>query len=116
MCPELTRDTIPKSRDVGHFLSVTGTVIRTSTIKVTDWKNNFFFFINLLQKKVSFGIQMRAGNSIFLVVQPKLSPYNSTSQNHAIALQMFGPYLMVDITVEFHGFTSSLVNFVTDEG
>lgn len=37
VCPELTRDTIPKSRDVGHFLSVTGTVIRTSVIKVTDW-------------------------------------------------------------------------------
>lgn len=34
MCPELTRDTIPRSRDVGHFLSVTGTVIRTSVTKV----------------------------------------------------------------------------------
>lgn len=39
VCPELTRDTIPRSRDVGHFLSVTGTVIRTSAIKVTGWKN-----------------------------------------------------------------------------
>lgn len=35
VCPELTRDTIPRSRDVGHFLSVTGTVIRTSVAKVT---------------------------------------------------------------------------------
>lgn len=35
MCPELTRDTIPRTRDVGHFLSVTGTVIRTSIAKVT---------------------------------------------------------------------------------
>lgn len=35
VCPELTRDTIPRSRDVGHFLSVTGTVIRTSVTKVT---------------------------------------------------------------------------------
>lgn len=35
MCPELTRHTIPRSRDVGHFLSVTGTVIRTSVPKVT---------------------------------------------------------------------------------
>lgn len=49
MCPELTRDTIPKSRDVGHFLSVTGTVIRTSTIKVTDWKTTSFFLIYLLK-------------------------------------------------------------------
>lgn len=36
MCPELTRHTIPKSRDVGHFLSVTGTVIRASVAKVRN--------------------------------------------------------------------------------
>ncbi|KAL0164987.1 hypothetical protein M9458_040740, partial [Cirrhinus mrigala] len=35
MCPELTRDHIPKARDVGHFLSVTGTVIRTSVTKAS---------------------------------------------------------------------------------
>ncbi|XP_053301646.1 DNA helicase MCM9 isoform X2 [Pleuronectes platessa] len=33
VCPELTRETIPRSRDVGHFLSVTGTIIRTSVAK-----------------------------------------------------------------------------------
>ena len=43
VCPELTRDTIPRSRDVGHFLSVTGTVIRTSVAKVTALHDLFSF-------------------------------------------------------------------------
>ncbi|KAG7460988.1 hypothetical protein MATL_G00204800 [Megalops atlanticus] len=41
VCPELTRDHIPRSRDVGHFLSVTGTVIRTSTAKVLEFERDF---------------------------------------------------------------------------
>ncbi|KAI9517200.1 DNA helicase mcm9 [Dissostichus eleginoides] len=41
VCPELTRDTIPKSRDVGHFLSVTGTVIRTSVAKVLEYERDY---------------------------------------------------------------------------
>ncbi|XP_042246169.1 DNA helicase MCM9 [Thunnus maccoyii] len=41
VCPELTRDTIPRSRDVGHFLSVTGTVIRTSVAKVLEHKRDY---------------------------------------------------------------------------
>ncbi|KAM7367504.1 hypothetical protein PAMP_013796 [Pampus punctatissimus] len=41
VCPELTRDTIPRSRDVGHFLSVTGTVIRTSVAKVLEYKRDY---------------------------------------------------------------------------
>ncbi|XP_041662029.1 DNA helicase MCM9 [Cheilinus undulatus] len=41
MCPELTRDTIPRSRDVGHFLSVTGTVIRTSVAKVLEYERDY---------------------------------------------------------------------------
>ncbi|XP_056280467.1 DNA helicase MCM9 isoform X2 [Pseudoliparis swirei] len=36
VCPELTRDTVPRARDIGHFLSVTGTVIRTSVAKVLE--------------------------------------------------------------------------------
>ncbi|XP_047184353.1 DNA helicase MCM9 isoform X4 [Scophthalmus maximus] len=41
VCPELTRDTIPRSRDVGHFLSVTGTVIRTSVAKVLEYERDY---------------------------------------------------------------------------
>ncbi|XP_053192724.1 DNA helicase MCM9 [Scomber japonicus] len=41
VCPELIRDTIPRSRDVGHFLSVTGTVIRTSVAKVLEYKRDY---------------------------------------------------------------------------
>ncbi|XP_036438592.1 DNA helicase MCM9 [Colossoma macropomum] len=41
VCPELTRDHIPKARDVGHFLSVTGTVIRTSATKVLEYERDY---------------------------------------------------------------------------
>ncbi|XP_048842281.1 DNA helicase MCM9 [Brienomyrus brachyistius] len=41
VCPELTRDHIPRSRDVGHFLSVTGTVIRTSNTKVLELERDY---------------------------------------------------------------------------
>ncbi|XP_024865475.1 DNA helicase MCM9 isoform X2 [Kryptolebias marmoratus] len=41
VCPELTRHTIPRSRDVGHFLSVTGTVIRTSVTKVLEYERDY---------------------------------------------------------------------------
>ncbi|XP_070705310.1 DNA helicase MCM9 [Pempheris klunzingeri] len=41
VCPELTRETIPRSRDVGHFLSVTGTVIRTSVTKVLEYERDY---------------------------------------------------------------------------
>ncbi|XP_068794248.1 DNA helicase MCM9 [Struthio camelus] len=41
VCPELTREHIPKTRDVGHFLSVTGTVIRTSLVKVLEFERSY---------------------------------------------------------------------------
>ncbi|KAK7907018.1 hypothetical protein WMY93_015630 [Mugilogobius chulae] len=41
VCPELTRETIPRSKDVGHFLSVTGTVIRTSDAKVLEYQRDY---------------------------------------------------------------------------
>ncbi|XP_062858615.1 DNA helicase MCM9 [Trichomycterus rosablanca] len=41
VCPELTREHIPKSRDVGHFLSVTGTVIRTGATKVLEYQRDY---------------------------------------------------------------------------
>ncbi|NXI43120.1 MCM9 helicase, partial [Galbula dea] len=41
VCPELTREHIPRSRDVGHFLSVTGTVVRTSLAKVLEFERSY---------------------------------------------------------------------------
>ncbi|KAI7800133.1 putative DNA helicase MCM9, partial [Triplophysa rosa] len=41
VCPELTREHIPKARDAGHFLSVTGTVIRTSVTKVLEYERDY---------------------------------------------------------------------------
>ncbi|KFW68229.1 DNA helicase MCM9, partial [Pygoscelis adeliae] len=41
VCPELTREHIPKTRDVGHFLSVTGTVVRTSLVKVLEFERSY---------------------------------------------------------------------------
>ncbi|KAI0217790.1 DNA helicase MCM9 [Lamellibrachia satsuma] len=41
VCPELTRDVLPKTSDVGSFLSVTGTVIRATTIKLLDCEKEF---------------------------------------------------------------------------
>uniref|UniRef100_A0A8C7JID3 DNA helicase n=1 Tax=Oncorhynchus kisutch TaxID=8019 RepID=A0A8C7JID3_ONCKI len=38
LCPELTRENIPKSRNAGHFLFVTDTVIRPSVTKVLEYK------------------------------------------------------------------------------
>ncbi|XP_069742949.1 DNA helicase MCM9 isoform X2 [Narcine bancroftii] len=41
LCPELTRDRIPKTRDVGHFLSIVGTVIRTGLVKVLEFEHKY---------------------------------------------------------------------------
>ncbi|XP_012888279.1 PREDICTED: DNA helicase MCM9 isoform X1 [Dipodomys ordii] len=41
ICPELVREHIPKTKDVGHFLSVTGTVIRTSMVKVLEFERDY---------------------------------------------------------------------------
>ncbi|KAM5325570.1 DNA helicase MCM9 isoform 2-T2 [Glossophaga mutica] len=41
VCPELVREHIPKTKDVGHFLSVTGTVIRTSLVKILEFEREY---------------------------------------------------------------------------
>ncbi|CAN9507564.1 unnamed protein product [Ophioblennius macclurei] len=41
VCPELTRVTVPRSKDVGHFLSLTGTIIRTSIAKVLESERDY---------------------------------------------------------------------------
>nr|XP_002131219.1 DNA helicase MCM9 [Ciona intestinalis] len=40
-CLELCRDRIPKSNDIGNFLAVQGTVIRTSTTKILECKKEY---------------------------------------------------------------------------
>nr|XP_030709446.1 DNA helicase MCM9 isoform X4 [Globicephala melas] len=41
VCPELVREHIPRTKDVGHFLSVTGTVIRTSLVKILEFERDY---------------------------------------------------------------------------
>ncbi|KAK0060388.1 DNA helicase MCM9 [Biomphalaria pfeifferi] len=41
LCPELSRTTLPKTGDIGNFLSVTGTVIRTTLIRVLEHERDF---------------------------------------------------------------------------
>ncbi|XP_022099794.1 DNA helicase MCM9-like [Acanthaster planci] len=41
VCPELIRDTLPKNSDIGRFLSVSGTVIRTSMVKMLEFEKDF---------------------------------------------------------------------------
>ncbi|XP_062504225.1 DNA helicase MCM9-like [Corticium candelabrum] len=40
-CPEYSRVTVPRSADVGYFLSITGTVIRTSSVKILEYERDF---------------------------------------------------------------------------
>ncbi|KAH9495874.1 DNA helicase mcm9 [Bulinus truncatus] len=41
LCPELSRATLPKTSDIGSFLSVTGTVIRTTLIRVLEYERDY---------------------------------------------------------------------------
>ncbi|XP_014668303.1 PREDICTED: DNA helicase MCM9-like [Priapulus caudatus] len=52
VCPELTRSNIPRTCDVGNFLSVSGTVIRTTLVKMLEYgkkymcnKCNYIFMV-----------------------------------------------------------------------
>nr|XP_039262957.1 DNA helicase MCM9-like isoform X1 [Styela clava] len=38
VCPELWREHVPKSKDIGKFLAVEGTVIRTSSVKLLEYE------------------------------------------------------------------------------
>lgn len=40
-CPEFCRVKVPRSADVGCFLSITGTVIRTSAVKILQFERDF---------------------------------------------------------------------------
>lgn len=40
-CPELVRDKLPKTADVGRFLSITGTAIRTSLVKLHEYERPY---------------------------------------------------------------------------
>ncbi|XP_071789182.1 uncharacterized protein [Asterias amurensis] len=41
VCPELIRETLPRNSDIGQFLSVSGTVIRTSMVKMLEFEKDF---------------------------------------------------------------------------
>lgn len=40
-CPEIWRDRVPKSIDIGRFLVMEGTVIRTSSAKILEYKKEY---------------------------------------------------------------------------
>ncbi|XP_061174591.1 DNA helicase MCM9-like [Saccostrea echinata] len=41
VCPELHRTTLPRAGDVGNFLAITGTVIRTTVMKMLEYERDF---------------------------------------------------------------------------
>ncbi|VDI71352.1 DNA helicase MCM9 [Mytilus galloprovincialis] len=41
VCPELTRTTLPRTADVDSFLSITGTVIRTTVMKMLEYEKDY---------------------------------------------------------------------------
>ncbi|XP_041367833.1 DNA helicase MCM9-like isoform X2 [Gigantopelta aegis] len=41
VCPELTRTTLPRTSDIGAFLSVTGTVIRTTVVRLLEYEKEY---------------------------------------------------------------------------
>ncbi|KAJ8298755.1 hypothetical protein KUTeg_022815, partial [Tegillarca granosa] len=41
VCPELIRTTLPKTSDVGNFLAITGTVIRTTLMRMLEFEKEF---------------------------------------------------------------------------
>ncbi|CAC5391947.1 MCM9 [Mytilus coruscus] len=41
VCPELTRTTLPRTADVDSFLSITGTVIRTTIMKMLEYEKEY---------------------------------------------------------------------------
>lgn len=41
VCPELVREQLPRNTDIGRFLSISGTVIRTSLVKMLEFEKDF---------------------------------------------------------------------------
>ncbi|XP_076450978.1 uncharacterized protein LOC143286913 [Babylonia areolata] len=41
VCPELSRTTLPRTVDVNNFLSVTGTVIRTTVVRMLEYEKEY---------------------------------------------------------------------------
>ncbi|XP_075718529.1 DNA helicase MCM9 [Rhinoderma darwinii] len=75
VCPELTREHIPHTRDVGHFLSVTGTVIRTSLVKVLEYEQDF------MCNKCKHVITVRADFEQYYSFSPPVSCSNEEGCN-----------------------------------
>ncbi|CAH3154559.1 unnamed protein product [Pocillopora meandrina] len=53
VCPELRRDKIPKTSDIGRFLAISGTVIRVSTVKLLEYERDYI----CARCKHIFGVQ-----------------------------------------------------------
>jgi len=53
ICPELRRDKIPKTSDIGRFLALSGTVIRVSTVKLLEYEKEYI----CARCKHVFGVQ-----------------------------------------------------------
>ncbi|KAL9967665.1 hypothetical protein ACROYT_G025945 [Oculina patagonica] len=53
ICPELRRDKIPKTSDIGRFLAVSGTIIRVSTVKLLEYEKEYI----CARCKHVFGVQ-----------------------------------------------------------
>ena len=64
VCPELTRDVLPRTRDVGSFLSVSATVIRTSQVKVLEYEKQFM----CNQCKHVFNVQVKRPSNIIAFI------------------------------------------------
>ena len=41
ICPELTRTKLPRASDVGHFLSLSGTIIRATVVKMLEYARQY---------------------------------------------------------------------------
>lgn len=54
ICPELTRSLLPRTSDIGRFLSISGTVIRATTVKMLEYEREFM----CLKCKHAFMVQV----------------------------------------------------------
>ena len=41
ICPELTRTKMPRASDTGHFRTISGTIIRTTVVKMLEYARNY---------------------------------------------------------------------------
>ncbi|ESO09059.1 hypothetical protein HELRODRAFT_74084 [Helobdella robusta] len=85
VCPELVRTRLPKCSDVGNFLCITGTVIRTGTVKLLDFKK---FYMCIKCKHV---FQVEADyEQYYTVCSPSKCPNSDSCNRGFVALEEKG--------------------------